>query len=700
MEPGTILAVVDLSATVLGKIGKYYLEVKDAQDEIAHLRREVEEAQKTTQQLLELSKRVPALGSLSSPIQKVQKDLSELDKKLDPGKRHRMMSKVNLKALAWPLKKGEAQNYILRLERFKTAATVSLELNQTYAPVTTSLKHSNETSNMLADTKQDVEKGEIDRQLAKLPIAEGAAFDSFRLQHESKCLPNTRTDLLQQIESWSTKKERHIFWLSGVAGSGKSTIARTVAEIFAKSKCLAGSFFLSRGGGDLGHAGKFVTTLARQIASIHPSLRSHICHALSTQDDLPRQGLRLQWKTLILDAISNSASSLSGNSRFVFLIDALDECDGEEDVRLILQLLLELERVPFINVRVFLTSRPETPIRLGFMGMPAIVHQDLKLGDIPNSTVEHDLKIYLETELGRISSEHQLNDWPQTADISALVKRCNALFIYAATVIRFVGDSDDLPKERLEIVLQSKDSQPDLHELDKMYTQVLEHSVLKNRSGIALDRIVSQFQRVIGCFVLLLDVLPIKALSLLLELPLGNVQTSFKPLHSLVYIPEGPDEALRALHPSFRDFLLDKRRCLNRDLQIKVEDTHVLLSMNCLRVLSAHLRKDICNLHEPGALAADVDPHVVELCLPSHIRYACRYWVEHLGQISPSRHREVGLTDGGRVHQFLKEKFLHWLEAMSWLRWTSESVLIMLKLKTLILVSHIPGLSLVKHLFY
>jgi pantothenate kinase-related protein Tda10 len=72
----------------------------------------------------------------------------------------------------------------------------------------------------------------IDQKLdvAKLPIAIGASFNSHNEEHNARCLPNTRTELLDQITKWANDKDgKPIFWLCGMAGTGKSTIARTIA---------------------------------------------------------------------------------------------------------------------------------------------------------------------------------------------------------------------------------------------------------------------------------------------------------------------------------------------------------------------------------------------------------------------------------------------------------------------------------------
>ena len=65
-----------------------------------------------------------------------------------------------------------------------------------------------------------------------------------------------------------------------MAGTGKSTIARTVARIYHEQGSLGGNFFFSRGVGELDHATRFVSTVALQLADVSPPLRRHVCEAI------------------------------------------------------------------------------------------------------------------------------------------------------------------------------------------------------------------------------------------------------------------------------------------------------------------------------------------------------------------------------------------------------------------------------------
>ena len=103
--------------------------------------------------------------------------------------------------------------------------------------------------------------------LQLLPFALQASFNAARKDDDLLCLYNTRVEILKQINIWADGDDgRYIFWLSGWVGVGKSTIARIIAREYYDKECFMASFFFSRGGGDVSHAGKFVGTIALQLA--------------------------------------------------------------------------------------------------------------------------------------------------------------------------------------------------------------------------------------------------------------------------------------------------------------------------------------------------------------------------------------------------------------------------------------------------
>jgi NACHT domain len=173
---------------------------------------------------------------------------------------------------------------------------------------------------------------ELEDALSRLPYAVDAPFDSYHRQYEPTCLENTRVDVLRRIFDWvDGQDERCIFWLNGLAGTGKSTIARTVAREYFERKRLGASFFFSRGGGDVSHAGKFFTSIAVQLANNAPPLQRYICEAIRERSDIASKPLRDQWRQLVLGPLSK----LNGNyyqSSYVLVVDALDECNDKNNI--------------------------------------------------------------------------------------------------------------------------------------------------------------------------------------------------------------------------------------------------------------------------------------------------------------------------------------------------------------------------------
>jgi ABC-type molybdenum transport system ATPase subunit/photorepair protein PhrA len=143
---------------------------------------------------------------------------------------------------------------------------------------------------------------------------------------------------LERIRAWTDgDDERHIFWLSGWAGTGKSTIARTVAREYYDADRWIASFFFSRGGGDVSHAGKFASTIAKQLTDKSQDFNDLVQKAISKDQGIVQRVLTDQWKELIVRPLSKlEAGSLQ--SSLIIVIDALDECE-ESEIGHVFQLL-------------------------------------------------------------------------------------------------------------------------------------------------------------------------------------------------------------------------------------------------------------------------------------------------------------------------------------------------------------------------
>lgn len=522
----------------------------------------------------------------------------------------------------------------------------------------------------------------LDDPLNRLPYAAEAPFNSNQRQHEPTCLENTRVDLLQDIQTWADGQDSPcIFWLNGLAGTGKSTIARTIARNYFTKQRLGASFFFLRGGGDVGHAGKFATSIAVQLANNIPTFRQHICDAMVECNDIANQSLRDQWHHLVFGPLSK----LDGNcslTPYVLVVDALDECNDDNSIRIILHLLAEARSLK--RVRIFLTSRPEIPIRYGFSQMPRTEHQDFVLHNISPSIVDHDIYIFLEFNLRIVGQERSLYvGWPGEEVTRRLVQMASGLFIWAATACRFIRDGKRFAVKRLSSILKDGGSAvtaPEKH-LNEIYTTVLKHSVSPEYGNEEKEEVYHMLRQILGSIVIFSSPLSTHALSRLLRVKTEEVCQTLEDLHSILDVPNDQARALRLHHPSFRDFLLDSGRCKDSNFWVDEKQAHQMLADSCIQLMSTSLKQDICGLDTPGVHIADVNGDQVEQCLPPEVQYACLYWVEHLQKGCAQLH------DNNQVHKFLQTHFLHWLEALSWTQRLSEGIRAISSLESIVLVS-------------
>lgn len=544
-------------------------------------------------------------------------------------------------------------------------------------------------------TNVDQKLVELDQKkiLSKLPVAHGASFDSREEEHHRTCHPETRQQILAKIREWSLKPDSEpVFWLNGMAGTGKSTIARTVAESFATDGRLGGSFFFKRGEGDRGGVFKFFTTIASQLVAAHPTLASQVEAVLDADPGIVGKGIQKQYEKLVLEPLSN----IPRDSTTVIVVDALDECENTDDIRLIINLFSRPNALQAVKLRLFTTSRPELPILLGF-GANKGAHQDLVLHEIPTTVIKHDIMAYLQFELARIKTEyndsmqHQQHrklsePWPEQSEIDTLVDMATPLFIFAATVCRTLGDRRiGNPNKQLGRILAF---QTRSHEskLDGTYLPALE-SMLIGMDSREKEEALGDFRDIVGSIIILASPLPATALAHMLDKLQDTVDDRLDLLHSVLSVPNVVDAPVRLLHLSFRDFLLDPDKRGKNEFWVAEKEAHARLSSHCLRVMTEGLRRDICGLKQPGALASSLEPELVTKHIPPALQYACQYWVFHL----QGAHAQV--QDLGAAHEFLKLHLLHWIEAMSLIGRHLESIEAVTTLQMLLLVCSTSELS-------
>ncbi|KAF5858595.1 hypothetical protein ETB97_003988 [Aspergillus alliaceus] len=348
------------------------------------------------------------------------------------------------------------------------------------------------------------------------PVKE-ASFDSYIDGDGGECIQGTRIELLTEVAEWGDSPSREcIFWLNGMAGTGKSTISRTVAASFRRASILGASFFFRRGAGDQGNAKRLFPTIAWQLASSVPGLASSIKRTVENKPDIAAKTIREQFNELLLQPLNDRDHPKQQKKCFMIVIDALDECEEERDIGTILRLLPKAKESKSISLRFFLTSRPELPTILGFRELQERDHHDLILHEIPEPVITRDISLFLGHRLSKIREKRSLpRDWPGEHRLKSLVIIAIPLFIFAATVCRFLEDLRWSPEERLDEFL-SDPAIKSASQMDRTYLPIL-NQLLKGQDKIESSKLKEELHEVIGVIVFLARPLPINALTTFID---------------------------------------------------------------------------------------------------------------------------------------------------------------------------------------
>jgi len=238
-----------------------------------------------------------------------------------------------------------------------------------------------------------------------MPYAAGAGLDTTK-----QCLPGTRTDILFQITEWiydSGDDAQCVLWLSGPAGTGKSTIAHTIANWSNDLGWLGSCFCFDRDREAAKRHEKMFSTIARDLADRDPEMRQTLVNAIEHANVLKNtKDITQQWCKLFMEPLKKySGSSVEP---VLIVIEALDESGGVKARRNLLRILagtLEREGLPQItelpsNFRILVTSRALPDINDKFRDAPHILR--LSMDDISDGDSKRDIRIFVSHELKKV----------------------------------------------------------------------------------------------------------------------------------------------------------------------------------------------------------------------------------------------------------------------------------------------------------
>ncbi|KAG8733524.1 hypothetical protein FRC10_012311, partial [Ceratobasidium sp. 414] len=484
--------------------------------------------------------------------------------------------------------------------------------------------------------------------LESMQPAKDAHYDSrmAAVVRRRQCTPNTRRAVLEDLQAWKDDPNgAKVYWMNGMAGTGKTTIASTLCSELEATRQLAASFFCSRELPDCRDATRIVPTISYQLARFSHPFQFALCEALGNDPDASTRSVGVQFEKLIKEPLLRVKETIPDG--VVVVIDALDECLDGVSAQLFLDALHQCARD--LPIRFFVTCRPDHSFAEKVLSWNQTSRTLFHLHDIEQSVARGDIEIYLRAELKELSTDH----------IRQLSEQSGKLFIFAATVVRYVkpNHAKSIWHSRLETILSAQWSSGSkaYNSIDILYNTILS-AALSHDELEPSD--VEAMKQVLYTVICSKEPMTIGTLAGVLDISVDAVVQAIEPLKSVLHVSEG-SRLVSTLHASFPDYILNRER--SKDFFCDTGTHHHLLALRCFEVMKKSLRFNICDLESSYVLDEDVPdlPARVDNAISDHLFYACSHWADHLCEARTGEELVAPLGD------FLSNRVLFWLEVLS-----------------------------------
>ncbi|KAI5115832.1 hypothetical protein M0805_001517 [Coniferiporia weirii] len=422
-----------------------------------------------------------------------------------------------------------------------------------------------------------------DNQLRQLHPAGQADYDIGR-----RCLEGTRAGVLDRIEAWAASESK-LFWLHGIAGSGKSAIANSAAHMFRQQQQFAGCFFCKRDDPECRDPKNIMPTLAYHFSKWHMVYRSIILSIIKGGDEL-RLAKSLQWQfTLLfkepLKTLATTPAELPPKS-LIIVIDGIDECGDLDSRSELAEMLSEVANVvPWL--KVFVTGRPLPELQHVFLHTAAKsqaldVNNDIASGHVQNDILQYTRFCAKMIKLN-ISEEHT----------AALASKASGLFIWTFTAFAFLRRELNTQKAISRLLAQNSAGSQE-SKLDSIYTLVLHDISMESENAQIVRAVLS----IIVCTAknkpLPEDALLEFLSTVQIDLDQVVLKATIDSLQAVLYRDTSKGGAIRVCHPSFLDFMNSQMR--SHDYWTEPTSMDSIMATRCLQIMITQLKFNISGI--------------------------------------------------------------------------------------------------------
>ncbi|KAK1595384.1 WD40-repeat-containing domain protein [Colletotrichum navitas] len=461
---------------------------------------------------------------------------------------------------------------------------------------------------------------------------------------------------------WRDSEQSRLLWIKGDPGKGKTMLLCGIVDELEKLPARTLScFFCQATEPHLNNATSVVRGLIYQIFDQHPYLIGRV------RKKYDHAGKSLFEDTNSWDALSKMLFSVLGElslQKTYLVIDALDECEG--NLNQLLHLIVQVSSSSCAKLIVSSRNWPDIEDAL------ADATQKIRLClELNEESISAAVGNYIKYKVDQLVRSKKYDRETRDAVQQHLTSNANDTFLWVALVCQELAD----PKVRKWHTRGKLLSFPP--GLDALYARMMDRVFNSDDADICREvlGLVSVTHRP-------LSLVELASFADSLEdyaEDAASLEEIVATCGSLLTLRNG---VVYFVHQSAKDFLLKNESRIHPD---GVAREHRTIALKSIKVMSRTLQRDIYNLRAPGFSVIDVKPLDPDPLAPA--RYSCVYWVYHFADGAPSGQEQ----DSGLVYAFLKQHYLHWLEALSLLGSISEGILQVSKL------AHLPEASLDLH---